>query len=354
MVWLICVSVCFSLGLSCMGLSMLPGLDWLFPFPCWEVFDYNLFKYFLRPFLFLFFFWDPYNLNAGAFNVVPGSLRLSSFLFILFSLFFSSTVISTILSSSSFICSSASVSLLLIPSGVFLKNIYLFILALPVLSCCMQDLHCSMWDLLVVACGFLSCGTWALSWGMHAGSSSLTRDWTQAPCIGSAECYPLDHQGSPPSSVFLISVIVLFIIVCLFFCSSRSLLNVSCIFSILFPIFGVIFTIITLNSFSGRLPISSLFIWSCGFLPCSLVCNMFLCIFILSDLLCLRSPFCRLQGHSSSCFWCLPPVGEVGSVACVDFLVGETGACILVGGAGSFPSDGQGCIRWCVLGCLWA
>ena len=25
-----------------------------------EVFDYNLFKYFLRSFLFLFFFWDPY------------------------------------------------------------------------------------------------------------------------------------------------------------------------------------------------------------------------------------------------------------------------------------------------------
>ena len=36
-----------------------------------EVFDYNLFKKFLRPFLFLFFFWDPYNLNVGAFDIVP-------------------------------------------------------------------------------------------------------------------------------------------------------------------------------------------------------------------------------------------------------------------------------------------
>ena len=36
-----------------------------------EVFDYNLFKYFLRPFLFLFFFLDPYDSNVGAFNVVP-------------------------------------------------------------------------------------------------------------------------------------------------------------------------------------------------------------------------------------------------------------------------------------------
>ena len=36
-----------------------------------EVFNYNLFKYFLRPFLFLFFFWDPFNSNVDAFNVVP-------------------------------------------------------------------------------------------------------------------------------------------------------------------------------------------------------------------------------------------------------------------------------------------
>ena len=57
-----------------------------------------------------------------------------------------------------------------------------------------------------------------------------------------------------PSRVFLILFIVLFIIVCLLFSSSRSLLNVSCIFSILFPRFWIIFTVI-LNSFSGRLPI---------------------------------------------------------------------------------------------------
>ena len=43
---------------------------------------------------------------------------------------------------------------------------------------------------LVVACGLLSCG-------MHAGSSSPTRDRTWAPCIGSVESYPLGHQGSP-------------------------------------------------------------------------------------------------------------------------------------------------------------
>ena len=32
---------------------------------------------------------------------------------------------------------------------------------------------------------------------MHGGSSSPARDRTWAPCIGSVESYPLDHQGSP-------------------------------------------------------------------------------------------------------------------------------------------------------------
>ena len=55
-----------------------------------------------------------------------------------------------------------------------------------------------MWDHLVAACGLLSCG-------MHAASSSPTRDRTQDPCSGSTESYPLDHQGGPLSS-FIISV----------------------------------------------------------------------------------------------------------------------------------------------------
>ena len=49
-----------------------------------EVFGCNHFKCFLRPFLFLFSFWDPYDSNVGAADVVPGSLSLSSFLFVLF------------------------------------------------------------------------------------------------------------------------------------------------------------------------------------------------------------------------------------------------------------------------------
>ena len=146
---------------------------------------------------------------------------------------------------------------------------------------------------------------------------------------------------------------MLFIIVCLLFSSSRSLLNISCIFSILFPRFWIIFTIITLNSFSGRLPISSPFLWSGRFLPCSFICCVFLCLLILLNLLCVGSPFHRLQVCSYCCFWCLPPVATVGSVGCVGFLVEGTGACVLVDEAGSCLSGGQIHVWWCVLGCLW-
>ena len=89
------------------------------------------------------------------------------------------------------------------------------------------------------------------------------------------------------STVFLNSVIVFFVTVCFFFISCRSLLSVlnySCIFSILFSRFWIIFIIFTLNSFSGSLPLSSLFIWSCGCLPCSFIHKIFLYLFILSHL----------------------------------------------------------------------
>ena len=105
-----------------------------------------------------------------------------------------------------------------------------------------------------------------------------------------------------PSREFFISFLVLFIIDRVLFSSSRSLLNLSYIFSILFPRFWILFTIIALNSFSGRLPISSLFVWSGGFLPCSFICYVFLCLLILLNLLHFGSPFHRLQVHSS-CFF---------------------------------------------------
>ena len=146
---------------------------------------------------------------------------------------------------------------------------------------------------------------------------------------------------------------MLLIIVCLLFSSSQSLLNFSCIFSILFPRFWIIFTIITLNSFSGRLPIFSSFVWSGGFLPCSFICCVFLCLLILLNLLCLGSHLLRLQVRSSCCFWCLSPGANVGSVGCVGFLVEGTSACVLVDESGSCVFGGQVHVRLCFLGCLW-
>ena len=63
----------------------------------------------------------------------------------------------------------------------------------------------------------------------------------------------------------------------------------------------------TLNSLSDKLPVSSSFIWSFGFLLCFSICNIFLCHFILSILLLLWSPFHRWQGVFSVCFCCQSP-----------------------------------------------
>ena len=95
-----------------------------------EVFAYNLFKYFLRPFLFLFFFWDAYNSNVGVFSVVPEVSEIVFNSFHSFSLFCSLAVISTILPSSTFIHSSASVIPLLIPSSVFFISVIVLFISL--------------------------------------------------------------------------------------------------------------------------------------------------------------------------------------------------------------------------------
>ena len=111
-----------------------------------EIFNYNVFINFLIPFLFLFFFWDPYNLNVDAFDIVPG-------------------VSETILSSFH------SFYFILLFRRYFHHFIFL--------------IHSSASDILLFI----------------------------------------------PSRVFLISVIVLFVFVCLFFHSSRSLLHDCCTFS---------------------------------------------------------------------------------------------------------------------------
>ena len=46
-------------------------------------------------------------------------------------------------------------------------------------------------------------------------------------------------------------------------------------------------------------------------------------------------------------------MGKAGSVGCVGFLVGGTGACVLMDEAGTCLSGGQACVWWCILWCLW-
>ena len=88
-----------------------------------EVFNYFLLKYFLMAFPFVFFFWDSYDSNVECLTLSQRSLSLSSFLLILFSFFLSASFISTILPSTSLILSSASVTLLLVPSRVLLISV---------------------------------------------------------------------------------------------------------------------------------------------------------------------------------------------------------------------------------------
>ena len=94
-----------------------------------DVFNYYLLKYFLIAFLFVFFLWDSYDLNVGAFDIVPEFSEVVLISFNYFFFFLSASFIPTILSSNSLILSSASVILLLVTSRVFLISlIALFII----------------------------------------------------------------------------------------------------------------------------------------------------------------------------------------------------------------------------------
>ena len=157
-----------------------------------EVFSYYLFKYFLRSFLSSS--GTPIMQMFLCLMLSQRSLRLSSSLFILFSIFCPAAVISTILSSG-----------------------HLSVL-LPQLSC--------------------------------------------------YEFIPVYYSSA-----------------CLFFSSYRSLVNISCIFSIfasiLFQRSWIIFTIIILNSFSGRLPISISFSCFYRVLFCPFIRDLTVCSFMM-------------------------------------------------------------------------
>ena len=92
--------------------------------------------------------------------------------------------------------------------------------------------------------------------------------------------YRLNHQGISSMSLLNISCIFSILVSCLFICNS-----------ILFSRFWIIFTIIILNFLSGRLSISSSFVWFGGHWSCSFTSWVFLCLFILFRLLCLGWSF---------------------------------------------------------------
>ena len=86
-----------SLGFLDLGGCFLPHFR--------EISNYYLLKYFLMAFLFVFYFWNSYDSNVGVFDIVP---EVSEVVIISFNSFFlSASFISTILSSTSLILSSA-------------------------------------------------------------------------------------------------------------------------------------------------------------------------------------------------------------------------------------------------------
>ena len=99
--WLMCVLICFTLGLSCKGLCASWTQLTISLSHVGEIFNHNFLKIFLSDFLFFFLLWDPYNSNVGAFNIVPKVSEAIFYSLHSILLFCSSAVISTILSSSS-------------------------------------------------------------------------------------------------------------------------------------------------------------------------------------------------------------------------------------------------------------
>ena len=115
------------MGFSCKGLCFFDLIDY-FLSHVREVFNYNFFKNFLGAFL-SSFSGTPMTQMLVHLILAQRSLRLSSILFILFLLFCSSAVVSTILCSRSFIYSSTSVILLSVTSRVFLTSVIVLLIS---------------------------------------------------------------------------------------------------------------------------------------------------------------------------------------------------------------------------------
>ena len=123
LVFISLINMCFGmfhLGFILFGTLWVSWLWWLFPPPILRKFSTIISSSIFSCPCFLSSSGTPMIWMLEHLTLSQKSLRLSSFLLILFSFFLSASFISTILSSTSLILSSASIILLLIPSRVFL------------------------------------------------------------------------------------------------------------------------------------------------------------------------------------------------------------------------------------------
>ena len=105
----------------------------------------------------------------------------------------------------------------------------------------------------------------------------------------------------------------------------------------------IIFTIIPLNYFSGRLPVSNSLSCSSGVLSCAFLWDIFLTV--PSSLTFCECGFCSIGCRTAVLVSAVCPLGEAGLEVCAGFLVRGPGSCMPMGGAGSCPSGGQGYVK---------
>ena len=186
----------------------------------------------------------------------------------------------------------------------------------------------SSWPLLLRSTASRHAGSVIVAHGPSCSATCGTlpdQDSNPCPLHWQADSQPLHHEGSPNVSLF-------------------SAFYFQGFGSSLLSLFWILFHVDYLS------PLHLLGLVRFCLAPSSAVCFS---VLILLNLLCLGSPFQRLQVSSFRCFSCLSPVAKVGLVGCVGFLVEGTSTCVLVDEAGSCLSGRQVHFWWCVLGCLW-
>ena len=252
--------MCSSLGLSCLGLSVIPGLGWLFSFPCqgsFQLLSLQIFSQVLCLFLLLAksrqscpTLCDPVDGSPPG-SFVPGILQTRTLEWVAISF-------SSAWKWKMKVKSLSRVQLLATPRTPARQ-------APPSLGFSRQE-H---WSGLPFPSPYETPIMWMLMHLMLSHRSLRLSSFFFF--LNSFFCIlfcgiDLHHCALQVIYLFFASVIlllipssVLFSLWFLFFSSSRSLICISCISSIVFLRPWIIFTVIILNSFSGRLPISTSF-----------------------------------------------------------------------------------------------